>query len=149
MRSWLFLFNSLKRLAIKSWSNIKLAIKEFYIASTDHSFLPFPRFSFNLRINFSSGRLSKTFCNLSKSPRFSFWVSSNMEICVIIFREKHSFLMWFEHLHYTPLWLIKGAFLFAFIYTVMEDGLLYSKWRWRLGADHLSYNSHFHDVRSK
>ena len=126
MRSWLFLFNSLKRLAIESWSNIKLAIKEFYIASTDHSFLPFPRFSFNLRINFSSGRLSKTFCNLSKSPRFSFW-----------------------HLHYTPLWLIKGAFLFAFIYTVMEDGLLYSKWRWRLGADHLSYNSHFHDVRSK
>ena len=42
MRSWLLLFSSLKRLATESWSNIKLAIKEFHIASTDHSFLPFP-----------------------------------------------------------------------------------------------------------
>jgi len=104
MRSWLFLFNSLKRLAIESWSNIKLAGRFMNVG--------------DVRLN----------C-YSKSPRFSFWLSSNIEICVIIFIEKHSFLMWFEHLHYTPLWLIKGAFLFVFIYTVMEEGLLYSKWR--------------------
>ena len=86
MRSWLFLFNSLKRLAIESWSNIKLAGRFMNVG--------------DVRLN----------C-YSKSPRFSFWLSSNIEICVIIFIEKHSFLMWFEHLHYTPLWLIKGAFM--------------------------------------